>query len=33
VLRREESMLHGHGFISLGQPKATSTEAVEFFCE
>jgi len=33
VLRREESMLQGHGFISLGQPKATSTEAVEFFCE
>ena len=33
VLRREESMLHGHGFISLGQPRATSTELVEFFCE
>jgi adenylate cyclase len=33
VLRREESMLHGHGYISLGQPRATSTEVVEFFCE
>ena len=33
VLRREESMLHGHGYLSLGQPRATSTEVVEFFCE
>jgi adenylate cyclase len=33
VLRREESMLHGHGYISLGQPRATSTELVEFFFE
>ena len=33
VLRREESMLHGHGFISLGQPRANSTELVEFTCE
>jgi adenylate cyclase len=33
ILRREESMLHGHGFICLGQPHASSTEAVEFFCE
>src|SRR5687767_2611424 len=30
VLRREESMLHGHGYISLGQPRASSTEVVEF---
>ena len=33
VLRREETMLHGHGYISLGQPRASSTEVVEFFCE
>jgi len=33
ILRREESMLHGHGFISLGQPNAAATEVVEFFCE
>ena len=33
VLRREESMLHGHGFISLGQPRASTTEVVEFFSE
>ncbi len=33
VLRREESMLRGHGFITLGQSHATATEVVEFFCE
>ena len=33
VLRREESMLRGHGFITLGQSRATATEVVEFFCE
>ena len=33
VLRREESMLHGHGYIALGQPRASSTELVEFTCE
>jgi adenylate cyclase len=33
VLRREEAMLRGHGFITLGQPRATATEVVEFFCE
>lgn len=33
VLRREESMLRGHGFIALGQTRATATEVVEFFCD
>jgi len=26
-------MLRGHGFITLGQSRATATEFVEFFCE
>jgi adenylate cyclase len=33
VLRREESILRGHGYITLGQPRATAVEVVEFFCE
>jgi adenylate cyclase len=33
VLRREETLLRGHGFITLGQSRATATEFVEFFCE
>jgi len=33
VLRREEALLRGHGYITLGQSKDTATEFVEFFCE
>jgi adenylate cyclase len=33
VLRREEAMLRGHGFIALGQSRATATEFVEYYCE
>ncbi len=33
VLRREETLLRGHGFITLGQSRATATEFVEYFCE
>jgi adenylate cyclase len=33
VLRREETMLRGHGFITLGAPKEAATEQVEFTCE
>lgn len=33
VLRREEAMLRGHGFITLGAQRETATEVVEFFCE
>jgi adenylate cyclase len=33
VLRREEALLRGHGFIALGQSRATATELVEYFCE
>ena len=33
VLRRAEFSLRGHGWISFGQPRATATETVEFYCE
>ena len=33
VLRREEFTLRGKGWISFGQPKATATDVLEFFCE
>jgi adenylate cyclase len=33
VLRREEAILRGHGFIALGQSREASTEVVEFYCE
>lgn len=33
ALRGEEAALRGHGFITLGQSRATATEFVEFFCE
>jgi adenylate cyclase len=33
VLRREEALLRGHGFIALGQSRSTATEFVEYFCE
>ena len=33
VLRREESILRGHGYITLGQSLTTATEKVEFTCE
>src|SRR5262249_18019375 len=33
VLRREEFLLQGHGWISFGQPKGVATEVVEYFCE
>jgi adenylate cyclase len=33
VLRREEAPLRGHGFITLGQSRASATEFVEFYCE
>jgi len=33
VLRREEALLRGHGFVTLGQSRATATEFVEYFCE
>lgn len=32
VLRREEFTLRGHGFITLGQLRATATEVIEFTC-
>ena len=33
VLRREEFVLQGHGWISFGQPKSMSTEVAEYFCD
>jgi adenylate cyclase len=33
VLRREEAILRGHGYITLGQSLKTATEKVEFTCE
>jgi hypothetical protein len=33
VLRREETLLRNHGYIALGQSRASATELVEFFCE
>jgi adenylate cyclase len=33
VLRNEEAVLRGHGFITLGQSRSTATEFVEYFCE
>ena len=33
VLRRAEFALRGHGWIAFGQPRASATETVEFFCD
>lgn len=33
VLRREEVVLRGHGYIAFGQPRASATEVAEFTCE
>lgn len=33
VLRREEMVLRGHGYIVLGQSRAGATELVEYSCE
>jgi adenylate cyclase len=33
VLRRDELVLRGHGWIAFGQPRADTAELVEFFCE
>jgi adenylate cyclase len=32
-LKREETALHGHGWITLGRPRAETQEWVEFLCE
>lgn len=33
VLRREEVVLQGHGWLTFGQPKNTATRVLEYFCE
>jgi adenylate cyclase len=32
LLQREETILRKHGWIALGQPKASTEEIVEYFC-
>jgi adenylate cyclase len=32
MICREETVLHGHGSISFGQPRITATDTVKFFC-
>lgn len=33
ALRREELVLRGHGWITLGQPRSLGQHAIEYFCE
>ena len=33
VLHREDFVLRGHGWFTLGQPREQSAESVEFFCD
>ena len=33
LLQREDLTLHGHGWISFGQPRAGTTDVVEYLCE
>jgi adenylate cyclase len=33
VLQREDFVLRGHGWIALGQPRAQTPEALEYFCD
>jgi adenylate cyclase len=33
MLRREETTLRGHGWITFGQPKANTDDALEYWCE
>lgn len=33
VLRREEVILQGRGWLTFGQPKSVATHALEYFCE
>jgi len=33
MLRREEFTLRKHGWIAFGQPRASATAVIEFFCE
>jgi adenylate cyclase len=32
MICREETVLHGHGAITFGQPRASATDTVKFFC-
>ena len=33
LLQREDLTLRGHGWIAFGQPRASTTDIVEYFCE
>jgi hypothetical protein len=33
ILRREEFVLRGHGWIAFGRPKSEATEVAEYFCD
>jgi len=33
VLQREDLTLRGHGWIAFGQPRASTADIVEYFCE
>ncbi|OLD77362.1 MAG: hypothetical protein AUF66_00265 [Betaproteobacteria bacterium 13_1_20CM_67_22] len=33
LLQREDLTLRGHGWIAFGQPRASTTDVVEYFCE
>ena len=33
LLQREDLTLHGHGWIAFGQPRASTTDVVEYLCD
>ena len=33
LLQREDLTLRGHGWIAFGQPRASTTDVVEYLCE
>ena len=33
LLQREDLTLHGHGWLTFGQPRASATDVVEYLCE
>jgi adenylate cyclase len=33
LLQREDLTLRGHGWMAFGQPRASTTDIVEYFCE
>ena len=33
ILRREEAILRGHGWLTFGQPRSMAADVLEYFCE